>query len=159
MYSLTCSSRLSLCLSLVARGVWWKGGKRGRKSSSLFPSRHPLLPPRALREDEWGRVICTGTMYACSIIVNMSFKESIILWILFFYRTERKTLRSSSRKWRKETQASWTVSGWKWKMKRNFEGFFFKSRQSSVVYIQKLVNTSTFTQVEQDTVADWCFDV
>ena len=29
-------------------------------------------------------------------------------------------------------------------MKRNFEVFFFKSRQSSVVYIQELVNTSTF---------------
>ena len=29
-------------------------------------------------------------------------------------------------------------------MKRNFEVFFFKSHQSSVVYIQKLVNTSTF---------------
>ena len=107
----------------------------------------------------WVFFVTPVTMYACSIKVNMSFKESIILWILFFYRTERKTLRSSSRKWRKETQASWTVSGWKWKMKRNFEGFFFKSRQSSVVYIQKLVNTSTFTQVEQDTVADWCFDV
>lgn len=41
-------------------------------------------------------------------------------------------------------------------MKRNFEVFFFKSRQSSVVYIQELDNTSTFTQVEQDTAADWC---
>ena len=39
-------------------------------------------------------------------------------------------------------------------MKRNFEIFFFKSRQSSVVYIQELDNTSTFTQVEQDTAAD-----
>ena len=39
-------------------------------------------------------------------------------------------------------------------MKRNFEGFFFKSRQSSVVYIQELDNTSTFTQVEHDTAAD-----
>ena len=46
-------SRLSLCLSLVARGVWWEGGKLGRESSSLFHSHHPLLPPRALREDEW----------------------------------------------------------------------------------------------------------
>ena len=25
-------------------------------SFSLFPSHHPLLPPRALREDDWGRV-------------------------------------------------------------------------------------------------------
>ena len=39
-------------------------------------------------------------------------------------------------------------------MKRNFEVVFFKSHQSSVVYIQKLVNTSTFTQVEQDKAAD-----
>ena len=29
-------------------------------------------------------------------------------------------------------------------MKRNFEVVFFKSHQSSVVYIEKLVNTSTF---------------
>ena len=46
-------SRLFLCLSYVARGVWCEGGKRGRESSSLFHSHHPLLPPRALREDEW----------------------------------------------------------------------------------------------------------
>ena len=47
---------VSLCLSLVARGVWWEGWKRERESSSLFSSHHPLLPPRALREDDWGRV-------------------------------------------------------------------------------------------------------
>ena len=45
--------RRSLCLSLVARGVWWEGGKRGRESSSLFYSHHPLLPTPALRGDEW----------------------------------------------------------------------------------------------------------
>ena len=39
-------------------------------------------------------------------------------------------------------------------MKRNFEVFFFKIRQSSFFYIQELDNTSTFTQVEQDTAAD-----
>ena len=48
-------SRLSLSLSTGARGVMAKR-KAGREPSSLFPSHHPLLPPRALREDYWGRV-------------------------------------------------------------------------------------------------------
>ena len=43
---------VSLCLSVMARGVWrdfiW----------FLFPSHHSLLPPRALHEDDWGRVSC-----------------------------------------------------------------------------------------------------
>ena len=47
---------VSLCLSLVARVVWWEGGKRRRETFSLFPSHQPLLTPRAIREDDWGRI-------------------------------------------------------------------------------------------------------
>ena len=58
---LTCPPVVPLRLSLVVRGVWWEGGKQRReRTSSLFLSHHPLLLLHALREDNWGRVRCSG---------------------------------------------------------------------------------------------------
>ena len=42
------SLSLSLCLFLVARGVWWKGGKRG-KGDILAPFSFPSPPAPAAR--------------------------------------------------------------------------------------------------------------
>ena len=83
-------SRLSLCLSLVARGVWWEGGKRGRESSSLFPSHHPLFLTRALREDDWGlaRFISEKEkfMQSLSSVTNfLSFKKNAVWFVNFFF--------------------------------------------------------------------------
>ena len=73
---------VSLWLSLMARGVWWEGRKRGRdttSSSSLLPSHHPLLPPRALPEDDWGRVslsihtICELSLLSGSLLYSERF--------------------------------------------------------------------------------------
>ena len=53
LMSFDLSPVVPLGLSIVSRGVWWEGEKQEVPS---FPSHHPLLPPRALREDDWVRV-------------------------------------------------------------------------------------------------------
>ena len=98
-------SRLSLCLSLVARGVWWEGGKRGRESSSLFPSHHPLLPMRALREDDWGRVSPISekakfTQSLWSVTSFLSFKKNAVWFVnVFFWLTVIQGIQDSLGFW------------------------------------------------------------
>ena len=74
----------------MERGVWWEGGKRGRESSSLFPSHHPLFLTRTLREDVWGlaRFISEKEKFMQSLwsVTNfLSFKKNAVWFENFFF--------------------------------------------------------------------------
>ena len=83
-------SRLSLSVSPYWREGMMGRRKRGRESSSLFPSHHPLFLTRALREDDWGlaRFISEKEKFMQSLwsVTNfLSFKKNAVWFVNFFF--------------------------------------------------------------------------
>ena len=62
---------VSLSLFSGARGDGKEESER--ETNSLLPSHHPLLPPCALREDDWGRV--NDASHSPSFLKHEKFKN------------------------------------------------------------------------------------
>ena len=72
----------------------WEGRKRGRETSSLFPSHHPPAPAARLREDDWGRVsycrifgwfLSAGKTSSCCVWTNTGFAYFALAVVFYFF--------------------------------------------------------------------------